>query len=258
MSSNLPSNASARVPGTQQLPLHMAARAGAASAVRLLIAAAPEVQREGDGSGLAALHHAASIVCVSTVGLLLTQLSAWRQDRDGCLPLHAAVSAQHAGAAALLVQASPGTMLFPNKQGLTPLDLALWGTGDPTLPECLLAAAPADAALPRLAAAACAGMPKLVSDQLFAAFAASRLQAGPMLEAQWALLPSPCAGLGAALPAALACSPAQARHVVRRLPAADAERLRWAALCLPRVQRRLCVTLPSTAVEAILSYLVAA
>ena len=57
----------------------------------------------------------------------------------------------------------------------------------------------------------------------------------------WKLLPAPgppCPGLGRALPAALACSDDQARQVVRRLPPAEAQRLRTFALCVARVQQQ--------------------
>ncbi len=56
----------------------------------------------------------------------------------------------------------------------------------------------------------------------------------PLDAAHWALVPAPCMGIGSALPTALACSPAQAAQVVRRLPPADAARLRTTALCLGR------------------------
>ena len=63
----------------------------------------------------------------------------------------------------------------------------------------------------------------------------------------------------------MASSADQARQVVRRLPPADSQRLRTAALCLARLQRRMPVSrrrrhplwpeyLPPSAVRHILSF----
>lgn len=54
----------------------------------------------------------------------------------------------------------------------------------------------------------------------------------PLAAHGWALVPTPCPGLGPALPTALQCACEQAAQVVQRLPAADRARLRLAALCL--------------------------
>eukprot|EP00887_Chlorella_sp_A99_P004700 scaffold4.g4700.t1 len=53
----------------------------------------------------------------------------------------------------------------------------------------------------------------------------------------WELVPTPCRGLGRALPAVLACSCAEARLLVQHLPKKEAARgrLRAAALCLRRL-----------------------
>jgi hypothetical protein len=71
------------------------------------------------------------------------------------------------------------------------------------------------------------------------------------------MVPSPCRELGSALPAALQHSPEQARQLVRRLPAVDAERLQVAALALVRAQRRNRVSLPALIVGRILSLMLA-
>ena len=60
----------------------------------------------------------------------------------------------------------------------------------------------------------------------------------PFTPAEWARVPTPCPGLGAALHAVLACSKAEAVALVRCLPAAERERLRIAALCIKRAERR--------------------
>ena len=60
----------------------------------------------------------------------------------------------------------------------------------------------------------------------------------PLSPQKWGLIPLvPIPGLGRVLPAALAASPTVAREVVRRLPPADFDRLRTAALCMARMQR---------------------
>jgi hypothetical protein len=75
----------------------------------------------------------------------------------------------------------------------------------------------------------------------------------PLSQAEWALLPRSCEGLGRALPTALKHSPQQARELVRRLGAEDAARLHTAALALARTQQQLPFPLPGHVVERILS-----
>ena len=97
-----------------------------------------------------------------------------------------------------------------------------------------------------------------LAHQLLPAFIADRL---PLTDAQWALIPiAPLPGLCRILPAALACSVDQAGQLVRRLPLADAQRLRTAALCLaarPHLSEHSSepLHLPAVAVSHILSLL---
>ena len=58
-----------------------------------------------------------------------------------------------------------------------------------------------------------------------------------LLPSQWQRVPAPCPGLGAALPAVLARSEAEAGCLVGRLPVKERAWLRTAALCLGRAQR---------------------
>lgn len=102
--------------------------------------------------------------------------------------------------------------------------------------RCLLAAGPAAAAL---AAIQVGGPP---AQHLFADFVAARC---PLRKGRWSGILHACPGIARALPAAYSHSPQQARQVVRRLPPADAERLRTFALCLARMQRRLGLPLPA-------------
>ncbi|KAL4439745.1 hypothetical protein ABPG75_002746 [Micractinium tetrahymenae] len=72
----------------------------------------------------------------------------------------------------------------------------------------------------------------------------------PLSAFEAASLPAAC--LAAALPAALAHSPAQARLLVAHLPPHDAARLRTLALCLARVQRTAAAPLPLPLLQRIL------
>lgn len=81
-----------------------------------------------------------------------------------------------------------------------------------------------------------------------------RIAARHALDAsQWQLIPSPCPGLAAALPAVFDRSPAEAAQLVTRLPPSDRHRLRTFALCLARTQRLFDVHLPGPLVGRILS-----
>ena len=67
------------------------------------------------------------------------------------------------------------------------------------------------------------------------------------------LVPWPCPGLGAALPAVLARSVEEATCLVRHLPEAEQQRLRTAALCLGRAQRVHEVPLPPVLAAKVLA-----
>lgn len=246
------------------LPLHEAALADHATAVQLLLDTAPALQHEPNMMGQTPLHVAAHFNRADAVRLLLSPESVWRRGHGGGLPIHWAASTDDTdpGALRLLLAADPSTAVAVDEDGDTPLAIALMialDSGITAAAEFLLGAGPADAALAQLAQLyAQEGEPRQLSHRLFASFAASRLADGPLTEAQWAQLPRPCAGIGRALAAALACSPQQAQQVVRRLPPGDAERLRCAALCLARMQGRLRATLPPAVIDNILSAVFAA
>ncbi|KAL4419858.1 hypothetical protein ABPG75_006956 [Micractinium tetrahymenae] len=140
--------------------------------------------------------------------------------------------------------------------GCTPLQLALAAQADKEERErrywsdhagaarlLLKACTTADAAAELMAAGPAAW-------SLFWDLVAARL---PPAEAEWALLPAPCPGLLPALPAALACSLEQARQLVRRLPPAEKQWLRSAALRLgQKRQRDVRTRLPAAAVQRLL------
>ncbi|KAL4435608.1 hypothetical protein ABPG77_002571 [Micractinium sp. CCAP 211/92] len=90
-------------------------------------------------------------------------------------------------------------------------------------------------------------------EPLYAALAASQ----PLTVAQWAAVPSPFHGLGAALPTVLARSEQEAAALVRHLPEDDRQRLRTCALCLARVQRRARAQLPIPLAHTLLAAAVA-
>ena len=144
-----------------------------------------------------------------------------------------------------LLAADPLLALRYDKYALTPLGQALhWARlrGRPGLAvaRCLLEEAPLQPAgevLESLAEAAARG--HNVSS-LYAPLVARQ----PLTAAEWALVPTPCANLAPALPAVLARSAAEAGLLVQHLPLADRERLRTAALCLARLQRRHDLSLP--------------
>ena len=70
---------------------------------------------------------------------------------------------------------------------------------------------------------------------------------------QWQRMPAPCPALGAALPAVLARSAAEAALLVARLPDEARQRLRTGALCLGRVQRERRIELPAALVGQVLA-----
>ena len=75
----------------------------------------------------------------------------------------------------------------------------------------------------------------------------------PLSPADWLLIPSPCPGLAAALPAVLKRSTAEAALLLARLPEAERCRLRTGALCLHRAQTVAGLALPQPLVWRILA-----
>ena len=118
--------------------------------------------------------------------------------------------------------------------------------------RCLLASGAAAEVLGVLAdvAEAFAGEKHDAVLPLFACCIAARV---PLAEAEWALVPDPCPGLGAALPAVLQLSTVQAACLVAHLLAEDVQHLRCAALCLARAQCAHDAPLPQPLVWRVLS-----
>ncbi|KAL4431317.1 hypothetical protein ABPG75_006573 [Micractinium tetrahymenae] len=192
-------------------PLLLAAIAGSADAVAALLAAGADPLAVSS-LGRTALHHA----CTGPLG---EQADA-RDTTD---------------LVQQLLQAAPAAALVKDRDGSTPVELAL---GQPS--ERGAAAARVllqQGALPLLAGPLLALLRGAGDDALpLVPLLVARLA---LSEEDWAQVPVPCPGLGTALPAVLARSATEAGCLVRHLPAADRERLQTAALCLARVQRRL-------------------
>jgi len=162
-----------------------------------------------------------------------------------------AAQAGHASVVRLLLEAAPGTALMVTRLNATPLEVALssWRVGALAAASILLQEGPSP--LPptskllrciaeRVGQQAYPLYPLLIARQLLTA-------------AEWALLPTPCLGLGTALPAVVDRSAAEAGLLVGHLPSADRQRLRNAALCLARAQRAVRVPLPSPIMSRILA-----
>ncbi len=200
-----------------------------------------------NGSGELPLHTACQHGRIGLVAPLLAAApaAATMHDARGWLPLHWAADKGHLGAVLQLLAAAPHTATAATRgamPGVTPVQLAV-NSGHPEVVAALLGACPTADAISALGAAGEAALPVLVN----------AIAAGPALTLrQWGLVPSPCPGLGRALPAALKHSHAQAAQVVSRLPEEDRQRLPAAALCLARLQRTLGLSLPKPAMERVL------
>ena len=227
--------------------IHWAAIFGHADIVRTLLDAAPDTASAVDADSNTPLHFAAGRGHLDVVQLLLeaAPATAAAQDALGRTPLHRASRGGYTRVIQLLLEAAPDVAAAVQTDGKTPFSVAelphededdwdFFGEADDD-PEAriaaasaLLAAGPAESVLADL----CAAAPDIAL-RLFPDFVTSQ---APLTDAQWALIPTPCPGLGRALPAALAHSTDQARQLVRHLPPEDAQRLRCAALCLSRPQ----------------------
>lgn len=197
-------------------PLHLAASTGAPAAVAALLAA---------GADPAAIDHPDHLRSWSALHYAAARYDSCKQAR-------------------LLIAAAPHTALFRSSGGgeqpeqlgacssgggQTPLQLALFLRSDAARP--LLAEAPLpppSSILPALLYAGKWALP------LYPVWAARQ----PLSPADWARLPHDLPGLGAALPAVLHRSEAEAAQLVRHLMPADRQRLRTGALCLARAERQ--------------------
>ena len=249
------------------LPLHLAAVRGHADVVRLLLDAAPAAAAVADNDGQPPYFYGAQAEdpahAAAVVRLLLgaAREAAAARNQNSLTALHLSCVLGNAEAARLLVEAAPDTAVQPDAeaeyiplQGALEIAEALLRDG-----ETAQAARCAEAAGATLAA-----VPAAVSLPILRRYRGSLGRRAlplftelathwPLDEAQWQHLPSHRGGLGRALPAVLARSEAEARLLVAHLPAADRQRLQACALCLHRLQNRLRVHLPPSAVRRILA-----
>lgn len=251
-----------------QAALHAAAGKRQVAAMRLLLAAGASPLVADDMRDLP-LHKAALCGCEAAVRLLAEAApdAALVPKARLCLTLHVAALAGNAAAARALVQAAPQAALARDGRQVTTLMQACRfalraAQGGP-------AGDPAGKARRRLLGgrgrhSAChasrrgAGTAGGGGSRLPAGCcrhpAPALLPAGGLQPAQpaqqWALVPSLCAALRAALPAVLRRSEAEAALLLAHLPPAARERLRTAAQCLQQAGVRL----PEPLVRGILAF----
>ena len=213
----------------------MAALSGLEPAIQLLLRMAPNLATAAAPGDWRPLHSAASAGHAGAVRMLLqaAPATALAKDAEGRTPAFMAALKGQPAALQLLLEAEPAAATIPNNDGLLPLAAALasGASGAAAAARCLLPYGSTAIMLLcfRLAddgQAAAAVLPECIAARL------------PLTREEWALVPRPCSGLGAVLPAALRCSPAQARCLVQRLPTEDQQRLRVGALALARAQRK--------------------
>jgi len=186
-----------------QLPVHLAAEIGSATALSVLLGASPEDARQRDADGKLPLHHAAaraqgdgSADSTAVVALLLSahRASAAEWDLNGMLPLH--VACLHRAPVALveaLLRAYPEGAEHESAHhgaghesldGWIPLHLALISQSSRAVVSALLAAHPESASKRsdsfgcvalHFACKHCAGAPRIIDDLLAAYPDACRL-----------------------------------------------------------------------------------
>ena len=158
------------------------------------------------------------------------------RDIFGEVPLHCAARHGRLDAARLLAEAAPhGAILVEANMGRTPLHRAL-ENGHASVASYLVGGV-------RLSSPEIDGVLRAIQH---AGFQDSELQR-QLLRAlvsrhtltaqQWERIPSPCLGIGTALPAVLQRSEAEAALLLRRMTTSERQRLRTLALCLARAQR---------------------
>ena len=189
--------AAARRRAHGQLPVHLAAEIGSATALSVLLGASPEDARQRDADGKLPLHHAAaraqggdsadSADSTAVVALLLSahRASAAEWDMNGMLPLH--LACLHRAPVALvkaLLRSYPEGAGHESLDGWIPLHLALISQSSRAVVSALLAAHPESASKRsdsfgcvalHFACKHCAGAPRIIDDLLAAYPDACRL-----------------------------------------------------------------------------------
>ncbi|KAL4425191.1 hypothetical protein ABPG75_009207 [Micractinium tetrahymenae] len=233
-------------------PLHAAALSGRPACVAALLAggaAADSSSLAGAVArhGLSAADMAASAACVQQ--LLAAGARPAAPGPLAWATVHTAAYSGNAPALRLLLAAQPDAALFRTSEGQTPLGLALSGR-HPAAALCLLQHSVLPPPREVLSLLQQRQGPYINwLPPLYDALAARQ----PMTAAEWALVPTPCDGLGAALPAVLERLTAEAALLVQHLPSADRQRLQTAVLCLSRTQQKLRLALPAPLVWRMLA-----
>lgn len=225
-------------------PLMRAADGGHSACVAALLAdgADPTALSSWSWSALHAAARCGSVQCVAQC--LAAGGSPLAADKGLWTPLHVAAFEGHVAVMRQLFAAAPAAALAQDAEGRTPLGTAL-DASQITAALRLLSEGPLQPASLLLAMLRRRGDAAL---PLYAAVAARQ----PLTAGEWELVPSPCPGLAAALPAVLARSPEEAAQLVRRLAPAERQRLQLAALSLARAQRAHGVQLPGPVVWSVL------
>ncbi|PSC72651.1 Tocopherol chloroplastic [Micractinium conductrix] len=190
-------------------PLHAAALNGHAGCVTALLAAGADANAR-TGDSYTPLHRAACHGCTAcVVALLAAGASPSAGDRSLFTPVHLAAFYDQPPVLRQLLAADSAAALLRNRVGHTPLQLAL-KKACINAARCLLQLAsqqPTDELL-----AAIEMMPRwwavwaVTAPPLYTLVAASQ----PLTPAQWERVPTPCPGLGTALPAVLERSASEA------------------------------------------------
>ena len=254
----------------QRLPLNYAASRGHVAAVRLLLQAAPAAACHANSEGHLAAHHAASSRAPGSLAALEMLLDAAPDtlmarttQPEGTTLLHAAAAFANAGACRLLLRRAPSLAMQRIDSGQTPFELALvmgsraarmratWRPYDLSVEAFVEAARALLPAVPPTYVLAVLETPR--GADLAAYLWPDLVSSHPLTPAQWQRVPTPCPGLGRALPAVLRRSEADAGRLVARLAAADWQRLRTFAASLHRAQKEEGVDLPAPLVRHILS-----
>ena len=237
---------------TLKTPLHAAVGEGHLDVVRFVLEAAPHTALIATSDDHLPIHlaavayqHASSAAMVQLLLAAAPDPATHALGGGGFAPLHFAAMGGNAAAAHLLLQAAPGGA----ERALETALLKVSAEDDGDAPRYLdtaraiLAAVPPDVSLPMLVHEADVALP------LFTDVATH----WPLTAAQWQQVPSPCPGLGRALPAVMQRSETEAAALVAHLPPSDSARLRAFALALRRAQRRLHIHLPGEIVCRMLS-----
>ena len=224
--------------------LFMAAFYGPAAAKRAALAAGADPTTISTFQ--TALHSAAAgghVECVRAP--LAAGASPAAADSAGWTPLALAAIGGCTEAARALAAAAPETCLIQHSgNGKYPVEWALC-SGYWAVADCLLEHGPQPPAAAVLSGLESGVRRHGATEETLAPLYVLLAARQPLTPADWQQLPAPCPGLGAALPAVLARSEAEAAQLVAHLPPADKQRLRTAALCIRRVERSGGLHLPA-------------